>query len=63
MKKEVTFKVELKVKVEYNVPEGIATYPYTSFGAFLDKDGIVNVFTGDGKIIKGDVVKVENNEN
>lgn len=44
------FKVECEIEVEYNVPEGVATTPYTHIAGHC-KDGIASIYTKEGKII------------
>ena len=56
MKKVVTFKVELEVKVEYNVPEGLSTYPYTHFMTYT-KNNEIHLGADKGTILDADFVK------
>lgn len=57
MRLEETFKVELEVKVEYDVPEGV-TRPYTHFMGELKKN-TVRVATTKGNIVDFEMVKAE----
>lgn len=58
-KKTTKFKVELMIEVEYNVPEGVCTTPYTSFACAKDINNNIVVFPSVGEIVDGEILKVE----
>ena len=55
---KTTFKIELQVEIEYNIPDGCPNTPYTTAGCML-KDNQAVVFVGQGKIVKADIKKLE----
>jgi hypothetical protein len=60
MTKTTKFKVILEVEVTYDVPEGVASTPYTSFGIYQNKEtGSLELITGAGKIISAEVKKAD----
>ena len=59
---KTTFKVELEVEVEYDIPEGMATTPYTKVGAYINAYGQVVLYTNQGNIKNAQVSKLERKE-
>lgn len=55
---KTTFKVELEITVEYDMPEGCVNTPYTTAGSYADDNKAV-VFVGQGKIVKADIKALE----
>lgn len=52
------FKVELEIEVEYDVPEGVVTTPYTRASGYTDKGNLVLV-TNCGQIVDFNITKLE----
>jgi len=60
MLKQAKFKVELEVVVEVDIPEGVASVPYTRMGAVVNEEfGTANIYSSTGTIKKADIKKLE----
>ncbi len=58
MLKTTKFKVELEVEVQYEVPEGVATTPYTEMFCYVNNNELV-IHTLSGKVADGTLKKIE----
>ena len=59
MLKTTKFKVELEVDVQYEVPEGIATTPYTEMTCYVNNNNELVIHTLSGKVTDGTLKKIE----
>ena len=59
MKKTQKFKLEVVIDVEYDVPEGMATSPYTKMGCTVNKENHLEIITTEGTIKDGTLISLK----